>query len=62
MIENAEKQVAQLKLKNINASINGKTKNGLYRVGCGSYNSASEANEAMLSLKTQQTEVWVLKN
>jgi hypothetical protein len=62
VIENAEKQVAQLKLKNINASIIGKTKNGLYRVGCGSYNSASEANEAMLSLKSQQTEVWVLKN
>jgi nucleoid DNA-binding protein len=62
VIENAEKQVAQLKLKNIDASIIGKTKNGLYRVGCGSYNSAEEANEAVMSLKEQQTEVWVLRN
>lgn len=62
VLENAEKQVAQLKLKNINASIIGKTKNGLYRVGCGSYSNANEAAQAMLNLKTQQTEVWVLKN
>jgi cell division protein FtsN len=62
VLENAEKHVEQLKLKQINASIIGKTKNGLYRVGCGSFNSADEANAAMLSLKTQQTEVWVLKN
>jgi hypothetical protein len=62
IFENAEKQVLQLKLKNISASIIGKTKNGLYRVGCGSYSSINEANEAMMNLKTQQTEVWVLKN
>ena len=62
ILENAEKQVEQLKLKNISASIIGKTKNGLYRVGCGSYNNANEANEAMINLRTQQTEVWVLKN
>jgi cell division septation protein DedD len=62
VLENAEKQVEQLKLKNINASIIGKTKNGLYRVGCGSYINPNEANQAMENLKTQQTEVWVLKN
>lgn len=62
VLENAEKQVEQLKLKNIEAAIIGKTKNGLYRVGCGSYNSADEANQAMINLKTQQTDVWVLKN
>jgi hypothetical protein len=62
ILENAEKQVEQLKYKNINASIIGKTKNGLYRVSCGSYSNVNEANQAMISLKTQQTEVWVLKN
>jgi cell division protein FtsN len=62
ILENAEKQVEQLKNKNINASIIGKTKNGLYRVSCGSYSNVNEANQAMISLKTQQTEVWILKN
>jgi hypothetical protein len=62
ILENAEKQVEQLKNKNINASIIGKTTNGLYRVGCGSYSNVNEANQAMISLKTQQTEVWILKN
>ena len=62
ILENAEKQVEQLKYKNINARIIGKTKNGLYRVSCGSYSNVNEANQAMISLKTQQTEVWVLKN
>ncbi len=62
VLENAEKQIEQLKLKNINASIIGQTKTGLYRVGCGSYNSTNDANDAMRNLKTQQTEVWVLKN
>jgi hypothetical protein len=62
IVENAEKQVEQLKQKNINASIIGKTKNGLYRVGCGSFNSSVEANAALMSLKAQDTEAWVLKN
>jgi hypothetical protein len=62
VIENAEKQIAQLKQKNIEASIIGKTKNGLYRVGCGSFQTSNEANQAMLNLKAQQTDVWVLKN
>jgi hypothetical protein len=62
VLENAEKQIAQLKLKNIEASIIGKTKNGLYRVGCGSFQTANEANDAMVNLKAQQTDVWVLKN
>ena len=62
VLENAEKQIEHLKLKNINASIIGQTKTGLYRVGCGSYNSTNDANDAMRNLKTQQTEVWVLKN
>jgi nucleoid DNA-binding protein len=60
--ENAEKQVAQLKQKNIEASIIGQTKTGLFRVGCGSFNTSNEATEAMLTLRAQQTEVWVLKN
>jgi len=60
--ENAEKQVEQLKLKNIEATIVGQTKTGLYRVGCGNFNSANEAAHAMLKFKEQQTEVWVLKN
>jgi nucleoid DNA-binding protein len=62
ILENAQKHVEQLKLKQIEASIVGKTKNGLYRVGCGSFNTAEEANTALMNLKTQQTEVWVLKN
>lgn len=62
VLENAEKQIQQLKLKHIDAAIVGKTKTGLYRVGCGNYNSADEANAAMLNMKAQQTEVWVLKN
>jgi cell division protein FtsN len=62
IVENAEKQVEQLKQKNINANIIGKTKNGLYRVGCGTFNSPNEANTALMSLKAQDTEVWVLKN
>lgn len=62
IVENAEKQIAQLKSKNIEAAIIGKTKGGLFRVGIGSYNSSAAANEAMLQLKEQQTEVWVLKN
>jgi nucleoid DNA-binding protein len=62
VLENAEKQIAQLKSKNINASIVGQTKTGLYRVGCGNYNTTDEANQAMINLREQQTEVWVLKN
>jgi hypothetical protein len=62
ILENAEKHVAQLKLKNINANIIGKTKSGLYRVGCGNYESAIEANQALLNIKSIQTDVWVLKN
>ncbi|HRG60024.1 MAG TPA: SPOR domain-containing protein [Bacteroidia bacterium] len=62
VLQNAEKQIEHLKSKNINASIIGKTKTGLFRVGCGSFNSATEANEAMMNLKAQQTDVWVLKN
>lgn len=61
VLENAEKQIEQLKQKNISASIIGKTSNGLYRVGCGSFTSASEAQSALINLKAQQTEVWVLK-
>lgn len=57
--ENAEKQIEQLALKNIQAQIIGQSRTGLYRVSCGSYSSANEAQNAMHTLGQ---EVWVLKN
>lgn len=60
--QNAQKQIDLLHQKNIDASIAGLTKNGLYRVSCGSYDTVNEAEQAASEIRALETEVWILKN
>jgi hypothetical protein len=59
--ENAEKQIQLLASKNISASITGQNKNGLYRVSCGTYSNAADANQAINEIKPNNPDVWLLK-
>ncbi|HTA83385.1 MAG TPA: hypothetical protein VK783_10640 [Bacteroidia bacterium] len=58
--ENAQNMIAILKKKNVEATIVGKTPEGLYIVGCGKYNSYNEAESQLDSFrKNVQEEAWV---
>ena len=58
--DNALNMISILKSKNVNAVIVGKTPEGLYIVGCGNYNSYTEAEAQLNSFrKNVQQEAWV---
>ncbi|MDP4291523.1 MAG: SPOR domain-containing protein, partial [Bacteroidota bacterium] len=61
--ENAEKFIAQLKAKNLNATIAGQNKKGLYMVSVASYDDAGQANLSLKELSGKGIEsAWILNN
>lgn len=61
VLENANKYIAQLKEKNITASIIGKTPAGLNIVSCGDYATREEALTALDKIRATNTDAWLLK-
>ncbi len=61
--DNAQNMIGILKKKNVEATIVGKTPEGLYIVGCGKFNSYTEAETQLDSFrKNVQEEAWVYTN
>jgi len=58
---NAQNFLARLKSKNLNASIIGQNKEGLYIVSCGDFSAKEEAYSEMARIRSEKTEVWMLE-
>ena len=58
---NASKLIKELKSKNIKASISGINAKGLHVVSCGGFNTKSEANGLVSSLKSKFPNAWVME-
>lgn len=60
--ENANNFVVQLKEQNINATIIGQNKDGLFVVSCGDFSNRKQATEELQIIRQSQPNAWLYKN